>query len=96
MRITVEEVKIEIVEQFFHELNQKVTDELLYDPTSRNINSAKRILSFIDSHRWLMLSKRLNTMSIVELKNYILVEVSRNLKNEFPVEELSIWKEYVE
>ncbi|HHQ6406087.1 TPA: hypothetical protein ACSSSU_000948 [Enterococcus faecium] len=96
MGITVEEVKIEIVEQFFHELNQKVTDELLYDPTSRNINSAKKILSFMDSHRWLMLSKRLNTMSVVELENYILEEVSRHLKNEFPVEELSIWMEYVE
>lgn len=91
MKIKVEEVKIEIVEQFFHELNQKVTDELLYDPTSRNINSAKKILYFMDSHRWLILSKRLNKMSVVELKDYILKKVSRHLKNEFPVEELSIW-----
>ena len=45
----------------------------------------------MDSHRWLILSKRLNKMSVVELKDYILKEVSRHLKNEFPVEELSIW-----
>ncbi|MBZ2406646.1 MULTISPECIES: hypothetical protein [Liquorilactobacillus] len=71
--------KLAIIENFFHLLNLKISDELLENPTEKNIKKAKETLSVIDSNSFMLYPNWYQNKSMKDVEN-ILETLEKSLK----------------